>query len=515
MPHKAKLKTFPATGTPSLLEGKGPDAFNLGDKAQTDDLNEKRKAAYEKVKASNPNYPVSVVYDNGPGIFPGKDDTEKQAKVEKTLHLKGHKENAGDGRNNTKHRTVGSLVNCWYPDPNAPHFQLYLTTVCGPNFMGTSPKDEKEFLTDGEMIKIGGKEVRGKKFKSSEAEAKFKNTLRLLYRRALSDQILMGERDTLVIPPVDMGAFLKKLDGPSKALAYKLNAEALREAVDQEMAACKKAKLTVKEVFLAHPDNNKANKDKRSRTYQAVEEAFQGYAGEVPVTLTNANVFAVVDALRKKSQDLQIHGREGLNIGLVNPGDDNAMGGNFRNGVVDKSKRLAPTLEEQIFHFTDASKVQCLENNAKNFNFYQFGAPLSAVQNPCIMRDPTKHVVNFSKSTVTLIQDCVDANKGTMKTISSNEYEVTHRDISYTVTPNRIEASDTPDNYDLMVDLAVSGNINQPHLVLYHPDPAELKKMQQACEKRAIPYKVSTTFDDYKRLVDEAIVEAHVRPGRS
>lgn len=518
--EKMTLKTFGSSDgrkikTDSLLKDSNLDALNLEDSAQKAELDKKRKAIFNVIDnipnytAANPSPKVSVIYDPSPDIF------KSEHEVGPTLNSDMAAEKADKAaawRHKTKHRIVQSVVNCWYPDAKQAPFPIKLTTACAPNFMGTSPKDEAEFLTGGTVNTTTGK-TEGKHFKPG-AEKKYKTLMTLLFRRLLCAQ---SGNDVIIMPFFGGGVYLDILDAESKKIARQMIHEAFRDALalEKDLLETDKypdgsQKRKVKEIIYALPDEYEGTEVGRSEAYNGAEKAFEGYMGPPPVSLCNANMFDVANHFAQENKKKIAAGKpnETLNIGMINPGSDRTIGGGYR-----KTKDGDPPspLEEQIFNYTDACKIQCLDINQRtNFQLYEFPPAYQQDKNPSMSSDPDIIKKNFNKSEMNAIDKLAKEKNMKVEKHSPTEWIVVlkkdgEEDQRYTMTPTKISGDENTKNYDLMVELALKAKLNQPNLILRHPDPAELKKMQEACVKHCVPYKIAQNADDFIRLVGSEI----------
>jgi len=492
------LKTFPPSKrNVSNLKDAKLFALNTKDQTQINELNAKREALFDPEEDKKRYTVVSpratVYYD--PDKFSNKAAAEKTLK---SMNAAEDAEHAKTWRNNTKHRIVHSKVECNYPARDKS-FEITLSTACAPNFMGTSQADENEFLT-GE---------KGNKHFKKNHEKKYKDLMTLLFRRLLFAQ---AGQDIVLMPFFGGGIYLKELSPEAQTLARKLIHEALREALEKESKNIKSGQ----EIIYCLPDTYEGDEAKRSEAYQGAENAFQGYvgdpanplAGSPHVSLTNANIFDVAHYLHQQNR-ANLFAHMPLSIGMINPGSDRTVGGEYQS-------KKGSTLEEQIFNFTDAAIVQCKDLNDEDFHFREFPPELKSDRIPSMSSDPDILKRNFSKEDLKAIAQCAKENNLTVEKSTSTECILVFKqegeeDQRYTATPTKISGDENTTNWDLMVKLALKANLNQPNLILRHSDPAELKKMQEACKNKNIPYKIAQDENDFNRLV-EAEIENKNRP---
>jgi hypothetical protein len=259
--------------------------------------------------------------------------------LEQTLHVNSasvSSPQATEWRYKTKHRDVTSQVTCFgdgfgklWADKSTQTLlplKLILTTCCAPNLMGSSLIDQVLYSKD-----------------KAVKQNKYNKTMELLFSRWLSSQDNAGV-NVVILPLIGGGVFLKTLNRDNKEIAITIINKALREALSKNKFK------NIKEVVFALPNEN----NDLSFAYfaaQAVFKNFNASGSSVLLTIANADVF----------QALKLASSKGNKVGLINPGSDRAIGGNYQtnNSTHDASKSL--TLEELIFSLTNAADIQALD----------------------------------------------------------------------------------------------------------------------------------------------------------
>lgn len=272
-----------------------------------------------------------TVIDFDPGVFPVVTDLDRTLHT----HAQADKKNVADAwRANTKHRSVTSVVSCFADGfgDEVSQFPLTLTTGCAPNFMGTSPADEKTFIVNNQLN-----------------SRLYKDTMKQLFKRWLMSQDNFGV-NAVILPFVGGGVYLNKLAMNEQDTARQLILEALKEALEES------AFKNIKEVIFAAPDDQHGFDANKS--YHNAAKIFSRYSqqqGMPNLTVANVDIFDAANQLQQK----------GIVVGMINPGSDRTIGGHYRK-TLDGSPRDKITLEELICNYTDTVFVQ-----SKDFNQQQ------------------------------------------------------------------------------------------------------------------------------------------------
>jgi predicted NAD-dependent protein-ADP-ribosyltransferase YbiA (DUF1768 family) len=272
-----------------------------------------------------------------PNAFQNPDEVKRSLRIKRDVNETDDKagEHCSVWRHKSKHRTITSNVTCYangFGEPLKTPLQLVITSGCAPNFT-TSTKDE-EFFLDSKRVD-GNAE-----FKNNGRE--YKAFMETLFLRMLRDQAERGVQ-VVVLPEIGGGLYLGCLSDNGRAEASKLYNEALKNVL------AKHSFPPIEEIIRPLPDikAKDAKNEARSAAFLKATEEFSTFNGSPRVTIANT------DALEAAI----IATREGKKAGIINPGSDRTIGGNYYNTGTGRHSE-STTLEEVLCNVTDLALVQ-------------------------------------------------------------------------------------------------------------------------------------------------------------
>lgn len=340
--------------TKSFLSGDTKQSARLYNIKRIHNLASKRQEIYDRLRRNSKgggkefenmqaNRKTTVVrYD--PNVFKNESKQFADVKEELTWSLRtryeanrsdtnGHRP-ANTWRHNSKHRTVTSQVTCYangYGEDLEKPIQLTITSCCAPNFMGSSPRDEREFTDGNGRLRNNGQP--------------YQDFLKTLFKRVLSDQD-KAKSQVVILPEIGGGIYLDQLSDEGKAEASRCYNQALREALNESKFE------HIQEIVRPLPDTNGNDPNQRSLAFDRASHAFADFKGNPRVTIANTDALEAA-IIAKES------GRE---VGIINPGSDRTIGGAFEERGTGRNSHHT-TLEEVLANVTDLAFVQASDYN--------------------------------------------------------------------------------------------------------------------------------------------------------